>query len=124
MAAGVYPSAPSILSILPNNSNGHYKRATTTALQLAIANAGGFVATFAYTPDQKPKYIRGHTISLCFVILAWVLVAANVCYCLWENKARREGRRDDNITKYEALVAAGKTRAPIGDRHPQFLYTL
>ncbi|KAF5321364.1 hypothetical protein D9619_001106 [Psilocybe cf. subviscida] len=124
MAAGVYPSAPCILSILPNNSNGHYKRATTTALQLAIANAGGFVATFAYTPDQKPKYIRGHTISLCFVIVAWVMVAANVCYCSWENKARREGRRQDNITKYEALVAAGKTRAPIGDRHPQFLFTL
>ncbi|KAF8175378.1 MFS transporter [Pholiota molesta] len=124
MAAGVYPSAPSILSILPNNSAGHYKRATTTALQLAIANAGGFVATFAYTPDQSPKYIRGHTISLAFVILAWILVAFNVLYCLWENKARREGRRQGNITQYQALVDAGLTRAPIGDRHPDFRYTL
>ncbi|KAF9476455.1 MFS transporter [Pholiota conissans] len=124
MAAGVYPSAPSILSILPNNGSGHYKRATTTALQLAIANAGGFVATFAYTPDQKPKYIRGHTISLAFVVLAWILVALNVIYCMWENKARKEGRRQDNLTKYQALVEAGKTRAPIGDRHPDFRYTL
>ncbi|KAF8974760.1 MFS transporter [Flammula alnicola] len=124
MATGVYPSAPSILSILPNNSSGHYKRATTTALQLAIANAGGFVATFAYTPDQKPKYIRGHAISLAFVVLAWILVAINVSYCLWENKARREGRRQDNLTKYQALVDAGKTRAPIGDRHPDFRFTL
>ncbi|KAL0949960.1 hypothetical protein HGRIS_009980 [Hohenbuehelia grisea] len=40
MAAGVYPSGPCILSILPNNSSGHYKKATTTALQLAIANTG------------------------------------------------------------------------------------
>ncbi|KAF8913881.1 MFS transporter [Gymnopilus junonius] len=124
MAAGVYPSAPSILSILPNNSSGHYKRATTTALQLAVANAGGFVATFAYTPDQAPKYIRGHTISLAFVCLAWVLVALNVLYCLWENKARKEGRRHDNIMKYHALVEQGKTKAPIGDRHPEFLFTL
>ncbi|KJA24661.1 hypothetical protein HYPSUDRAFT_38748 [Hypholoma sublateritium FD-334 SS-4] len=124
MAAGVYPSAPSILSILPNNSSGHYKRATTTALQLAIANAGGFVATFAYTPDQAPKYVRGHTISLAFVILSWVCVACNVMYCLWENKARREGRRQDNIAKYRALVEAGLTKAPIGDRDPNFRFTL
>lgn len=40
MAAGVYPSAPCILSILPNNSSGHYKKATTTALQLGLANIG------------------------------------------------------------------------------------
>lgn len=35
-----YPSGPSILSILPNNSSGYYKKATTTALQLAVANTG------------------------------------------------------------------------------------
>jgi len=124
MAAGAYPSAPSILSILPNNSSGHYKRAATTALQLAIANAGGFVATFAYTADQAPKYIRGHTIALVFVCLAWVLVAVNVVYCMWENKARKEGRRQDNLTRYQAEVEQGKTRAPIGDRHPDFRFTL
>ncbi|KAF8897517.1 MFS general substrate transporter [Infundibulicybe gibba] len=124
MAAGVYPSGPSILSILPNNSSGHYKKATTTALQLAIANSGGFVATFAYTPDQAPKYIRGHTIALAFIILAWVLIAVNVAYCMWENKARREGRRQGNIEKYQNLWESGRTKAPIGDRHPSFRYTL
>ncbi|TEB30252.1 MFS general substrate transporter [Coprinellus micaceus] len=124
MAIGVYPSVPCILSILPNNSAGHYKKATTTALQLAIANMGGFVATFAYTPDQRPKYVRGHSISLAFVTLAWVLIACNVAYCSWENKARREGRRQRNIAKYEELKAAGKTKAPIGDRHPDFVLTL
>ncbi len=45
-------------------------------------------------------------------------------YCLWENKARREGRREENITQYQALRNAGKTRAPIGDRDPRFLFTL
>ncbi|KAL1719622.1 major facilitator superfamily domain-containing protein [Schizophyllum commune] len=124
MAAGIYPSGPCILSILPNNTSGHYKKATTTAMQLAIANAAGFLATFVYTEDQKPKYIKGHTIALTFVALAWVLIAANVCYCLRENKARREGRRQGNIQQYLDLVAAGKTRAPIGDRHPDFRFTL
>lgn len=124
MAAGVYPSGPCILSILPNNSRGHYKRATTTALQLAIANMAGFPATFVYTQDQAPEYRKGHSIVLGFVVLAWILIAANVRYCIWENKARREGRRQDNIDNYLVLVREGKTKAPIGDRHPDFMFTL
>ncbi|THV08576.1 MFS general substrate transporter [Dendrothele bispora CBS 962.96] len=124
MAAGVYPCGPSILSILPNNSSGHYKRATTTALQLAIANCGGFVATFAYTQDQAPKYVKGHSIVLAFLILAWLLIGANVTYCRWENKARAEGRRQHNIEEYQTLWDSGETRAPIGDRHPDFRFTL
>lgn len=124
MAAGIYPSGPCILSILPNNTSGHYKKATTTAMQLAVANAAGFLATFAYTEDQAPQYIKGHTIALSFVVLAWVLIAANVCYCLWENKARRDGKRQDNIRLYLELRAAGKTQAPISDRHPDFRFTL
>ncbi|KAG7085620.1 hypothetical protein E1B28_003169 [Marasmius oreades] len=124
MAAGVYPSGPSILSILPNNSSGHYKKATTTALQLAVANCGGFVATFAYTRDQAPRYIKGHSIALGFLTLAWLLILINVLYCTWENKARAEGRRQQNLVKYQELWDSGKTRAPIGDRHPDFRFTL
>ncbi|KAF8591497.1 MFS general substrate transporter [Ramaria rubella] len=124
MAAGVYPCGPCILSILPNNSSGHYKKATTTALQLMLGNCGGFIATFAYTSDQAPQYKRGHTITLSFVCFAWVMIALNVAYCLWENKARREGRRAGNWQAYERLWESGKTRAPIGDRNPDFMFTL
>lgn len=45
MAIGMYSSVPCVLVWNSNNSAGHYKRATTSALQLAIANAGGFVAS-------------------------------------------------------------------------------
>jgi len=124
IAAGIYPSGPAILSILPNNGSGYYKRATTTALQLAVANAGGFIATNIYTTDQAPTYKRGHSIVLAFLLLAWVLTAVNVLYCIRENRARAEGRRQANLTAYEELWSAGKTRAPIGDRHPDFRYTL
>ncbi|KZT72470.1 MFS general substrate transporter [Daedalea quercina L-15889] len=40
IASGIYPCGPCILSILPNNTAGHYKKSTTVALQLAIANTG------------------------------------------------------------------------------------
>lgn len=45
MAIGMYSSVPCVLVWNSNNSAGHYKRATTSALQLAIANCGGFVAS-------------------------------------------------------------------------------
>ncbi|KAK0242762.1 MFS transporter [Armillaria nabsnona] len=124
IAVGIYPCGPCLLSILPNNSSGHYKKATATAFQLAFANTGGFIATFSYTQDQAPRYIRGHAINLACLVFAWFFVGANVCYCLWENKERREGRRAENIRQYKELWDEGKTRAPIGDRHPQFRFTL
>ncbi|KAI0677109.1 MFS general substrate transporter [Trametes maxima] len=124
IASGIYPCGPCILSILPNNSAGHYKKATTVALQLALANCGGFVATFSYDSSQAPTYIRGHTITLAFVALAWLAMFCNVMYCMWENRARADGRRQSNIAQYQELWDAGKTRAPIGDRHPDFRFTL
>lgn len=48
MAIGMYSSVPCVLVWNSNNSAGHYKRATTSALQLAVANAGGFVASEYY----------------------------------------------------------------------------
>lgn len=45
MATGMYASVPCILVWNSNNSAGQYKRATTSGMQLAIANCGGFVAS-------------------------------------------------------------------------------
>lgn len=55
------------------NSAGHYKRATTSALQLAIANAGGFVAVFIYPKREGPQYHRGHTVILSLLTAGWFL---------------------------------------------------
>jgi hypothetical protein len=93
MATGMYSSVPCILVWNSNNSAGHYKRATTSAMQLAIANCGGFVASetsflllaevprltcvvsiaFNYPDKDKPDYHRGHTIVLGLLIFAWVM---------------------------------------------------
>ena len=108
-------------SILPNNSSGHYKKASTVALQVVIGNLRcvlslwifwhrlQFICVFTFLVaswlpllirqvrnlcyllrvvsilnawhdrlDQKPKYIRGHIISLCFIVFSWILIAFNV----------------------------------------------
>jgi MFS family permease len=55
MAIGMYSSVPCVLVWNANNSAGHYKRATTSALQLAIANCGGFVASKSLWAHQRCK---------------------------------------------------------------------
>jgi hypothetical protein len=50
MATGMYSGVPCILVWNSSNSAGHYKRATATAMQLAIANCGGFVASESFAP--------------------------------------------------------------------------
>ena len=60
----------------------------------------------------------------CLQSVSQPLTDPGRCYCLWENKARRDGKRKDNLIKYKALVDGGETRAPIGDRHPDFRFTL
>ncbi|KAM6501202.1 MFS general substrate transporter [Amanita muscaria] len=124
LAIGPYISSTCILTVLANNSSGYYKRATAMAVQITFLGLSGTIAPFLYTSDQKPRYIRGHLISLGFSIFTWIFMAANVLYCIRENKARSEGRRAGNVEKYKALREAGLTKAPIGDRHPNFKFTL
>ncbi|KAM6501203.1 MFS transporter [Amanita muscaria] len=124
LAIGPYISSTCILTVLVNNSSGYYKRATATAVQTIFTGLSGIIAPFLYTSDQKPRYIRGHLISLGVAILTWIFMAANVLYCIRENKARSEGRRAGNVEKYKALREAGLTKAPIGDRHPNFKFIL
>ncbi|THC97456.1 hypothetical protein EYZ11_003044 [Aspergillus tanneri] len=92
MATGMYSSVPCILVWNSNNSAGHYKRATTSAMQLTIANCGGFVATFIYPNHDKPQYHRGHTVVFGLLIFAWLMVLLNVVYCAKINRDKRKGK--------------------------------
>jgi len=73
MATGIYSSVPPVLAWLSNNSAGHYKRATTAAIQLSIANCGGILAVFLYPDVDAPAFRRGHTIVMGLLIAGWFL---------------------------------------------------
>jgi nitrate/nitrite transporter NarK len=105
MATGMYASVPCILSWNSNNSAGHYKRATTTALQLAIANCGGFVASFVYQKKEAPQFRKSHSIMLGLLCAAWVLIAANVAWVAKINRDKRSG-------KYAEWEGKGDDRDP------------
>ncbi|KAF2757280.1 MFS general substrate transporter [Pseudovirgaria hyperparasitica] len=105
MATGLYSSVPCVLVWNSNNSAGHYKRATTSGLQLAVANAGGFVASFIYPGKEKPTFTRSHEIILGLLCASWLLVAANVAWCAKINRDKRRGR-------YAEFEGSGDDRDP------------
>ncbi|EGG04492.1 uncharacterized protein MELLADRAFT_88829 [Melampsora larici-populina 98AG31] len=120
--AGAFPAVPCLLSIVPNNTSGITKRATSVAMQVMLAAVAGLISPFIY-PEGTP-IVRGHKIALALLCVAWVLTAANVLYCKIENSARMAGKRDYVVTKYLEKFESGKTKAPIGDRDPAFRFTL
>jgi MFS family permease len=73
MATGMFSSIPCILVWNSNNSAGHYKRATTSALQISIANFGGFLASFSYNGREAPLFHKSHTVILGLLCAAWGL---------------------------------------------------
>ncbi|KAI1340233.1 major facilitator superfamily domain-containing protein [Xylariaceae sp. FL0016] len=105
MATGLYSSVPPVLGWLSNNSAGHYKRATTSALQLMIANCGGFVAVFIYPSEQGPQYHEGHTIIMGLLIAGWFLILCNVLYCKKINTDKANG-------KYDQFIGSNDDRDP------------
>ncbi|CAO1637823.1 unnamed protein product [Sympodiomycopsis kandeliae] len=93
VALGVYPSVPCLLSILPNNFAGHYKKATSVAVQLAVANCAGFVASFIYIADQfGPNYITSHAVMLASLVLAWIMILVNMLHCQRINRLKENGK--------------------------------
>jgi MFS family permease len=105
MATGLYASVPPVLVWISNNSAGHYKRATTTGMRLAIANCGGFVTTFIYPSSEKPQYKKSHEIVLGLLCYAWFAVLCNVLYCANVNRDKARG-------KYDKYIGLGDDREP------------
>ena len=92
MAAGLYTSVPPVLVWLSNNYSDHYSRATAIALQLAIANCGGFVASNTYA--DGPSFSMSHTIIMGLLIAAWVLIAIKCVYLWFLNRRKATGGFD------------------------------
>ncbi|KAF2669210.1 MFS general substrate transporter [Microthyrium microscopicum] len=105
MGTGIYSSVPPLLSWNSNNSAGHYKRATTSALQLGVANCGGFVASFLYEKRESPLFHRSHSVVLGSLCAAWVFIFGNVAWCWKINRDKARG-------KYAEFAGSGDDRDP------------
>ena len=119
-ALGIYPCIANTIVWVSNNTEGVYKRGITMGFVIGWGNLNGVVSSNIYQAKTAPKYRTGHGIVLAYLtvflfggsFLMRVLLQS-------ENTKRKSGARD--------YLVAGKTEKEtetLGDRRPDFLYTL
>ncbi|KAH5432711.1 hypothetical protein HBI47_093550 [Parastagonospora nodorum] len=66
-ACALYPAFPGNITWLSNNLAGSTKRATGQAIQIAVGNLAGAMASNFYRAEDSPRYILGHALELGFI---------------------------------------------------------
>jgi len=117
-ALGIYPCIPNTISWMANNVEGVYKRGVVLGFVIGWGNLNGVVSSNIYR--KAPKYTVGHATVMAYMI-AFLLGGSILLRFLLarENKLRRAGKRDHWV---EGL--SEKEREKLGDRRPDFIYTL
>ncbi|KAB5588418.1 MFS transporter [Ceratobasidium theobromae] len=114
---GLYVIVGIPLSWLANNVPRYAKRTSATGFQITIGNASGVMAPFLYATNEKPRYVRGHAVSLSMVAFAACVYASLIFVYARINARRERGEEDYKIQ--------GKTREAadaMGDDSPHFRY--
>ncbi|GAA5861034.1 hypothetical protein JCM1840_003058 [Sporobolomyces johnsonii] len=114
---GVYATAPALITWLPNNSAGHYRKATAVAFGFVMTNSGGIASTWLFPTQQAPRYETASRTLLAMSILTGVFAALNLVYLRRANRKKAE-RREQDGGKIDAASWAVE-----GDRHPHFVYS-
>jgi hypothetical protein len=119
-ALGIYPCVANTISWTSNNVEGVYKRGVMIGCVIGWGNLNGVVSSNIYRARDKPRYFLGHGVVLAYMTL-FLLGGSVVTRMLLvrENVKRRAGKRD--------VWVEGKSEQEVlemGDRKPDFLYTL
>jgi hypothetical protein len=119
-ALGIYPCISNTISWTANNVEGVYKRGITLGFVIGWGNLNGVVASNIYRGKDAPHFRPGHGTVLAYLTL--FLFGGSLLQrfmLVKENKKRKSGLRDG--------WAEGKTDDEVerlGDRRPDFIYTL
>ncbi|KAB5551027.1 major facilitator superfamily domain-containing protein [Coniochaeta sp. 2T2.1] len=117
-ALGIYPCISNTISWMANNIEGVYKRGVVLGFVIGWGNLNGIVSSNIYF--DSPRYFVGHGVVMAYMAL--FLFGGSVLMTTLlriENARRRRGERDHWVE--------GKTDKEIdalGDRRPDFMYTL
>jgi hypothetical protein len=119
-ALGIYPCISNTISWTANNVEGVYKRGITIGFVVGWGNLNGVVSSNIYREGDAPRFLPGHGTVLAY--LALFLLGGSIVHrvlLVRENKKRTSGLRDE--------WAEGKSEHEVekmGDKRPDFLYTL
>ncbi|PKS12288.1 hypothetical protein jhhlp_001588 [Lomentospora prolificans] len=120
ITVGAFPGGPAFLSWAINNTSGPAVRAVSSAWVVTLGTIGGILAAWAYIESDKAAgYPIGHNINFSGQVVVFFLSIFGMTYCAWENKKRRDGKRDyrlEGLNEFEAR--------DLGYRHPNFRYII
>lgn len=119
---GTFTSAPCIGTLLANNVQPHYRRASAIAVTFLATNIGGIVSTWIFV--DPPRFHVASSVNL-----AVTLTGAAIIGVLMVHLSLANGRKREEVARLEREQPDGawNTRAErrrLGDRHPHFWFTL
>ncbi|KAK3682926.1 high-affinity nicotinic acid transporter [Podospora appendiculata] len=127
-AIGIYPQIPLGLAWNSGNIGGSLKRGTGIAMQVMGGNCGGIVASYVYLTRDSPRFVKGHSILIGFVGIAFVLTLFMTTWCRWENARRdalSESREAPGGPRLQELSEEQKLlERELADSVPWFRYTV
>jgi sugar phosphate permease len=117
-ALGIYPCIANTISWTSNNIEGVYKRGVVLGFVIGWGNLNGIISSNIYR--NAPKYTIGHSTVMAYMIVC--LLGGSILLrtlLVRENRLRRAGKRD-----YLVEGLSGKEVEGLGDKRPDFVYTL
>jgi hypothetical protein len=97
---------------------GNVKRGTSTAFAVSCGQLGGIISAVIFPERDGPQYVAGVSSCIAFQALAIVAAVNMWLCCLYENKRRDAGKRDYLRDLPEEELNK------LGERHPDFRYTI
>ena len=83
-----------------------------------MGQVGGIISSVIYPKKDGPMYVPGISTCVAFNTVGIILAAGMSIGCWWQNKQRDLGKRD------HLRELPPDELAKLGDRHPDFRYTL
>ncbi|CAF3106287.1 unnamed protein product [Rotaria sp. Silwood2] len=120
LTAGTYANVSVKVAWFNNNFASLTRRAVASAVIVSIGSIGGAISGQIYQDKQKPRYFLGNTIAFGCVALQTILIIILRLVFIYINR-RRQILNDDQ--KQQQIERYGGNEL-IGDRHPEFRYTL
>ncbi|KAF1939855.1 MFS general substrate transporter [Clathrospora elynae] len=118
-ACGLYPALPGIVTWLSNNLAGSTKRATGQAIQIAVGNLGGAMASNFYREEDAPHYLLGHALELGFILAGMLAL-----FVLVFNYKRINAKRERQMAEGAHNGYTPEELGELGDRAITFKYVL
>ncbi|KAF9038138.1 MFS general substrate transporter [Panaeolus papilionaceus] len=125
-ASGSFAMSPLASSWLTNNSDPHYRRATSIAVLNIFSSSGSILSTWRFPTKEGPRFTKTTIMNMCFALLVAVLAAINAAYLAKQNRKKKVTRENLLAPYADEKDGYDEARAwnELGDRHPDFQYVL